>query len=63
MSGRKVIRDASLAHVSGTLDLQAGISSKDNALQALRSALKDQLNVVVEPMPDGSLVAKLGAPR
>lgn len=63
MSGRKVIRDASLAHVAGTLDLQAGISSKDNALQALRSALQDQLNVVLEPMPDGSLVARLGAPR
>jgi hypothetical protein len=63
MSGRKIIRDASLAHVSGTLDLQGGISSKENALQALRSALKDQLNVVLDPMPDGSLMAKLGAPR
>jgi hypothetical protein len=63
MSGRKVIRDASLSKVSGTLDLQAGMSSKDNALQALRSALKNQLNVVVEPTPDGSLIAKLGATR
>jgi RNA polymerase sigma factor (sigma-70 family) len=63
MSGRKVVRDASLAHVSGTLNLQAGISSKDNALQALRSALKEQLNVVIESMPDGSMIAKLGATR
>jgi len=63
MSGRPIVRDPSLAHVAGTLDLRLGTRPKDNALQALRSALKEQLNVIVEPRPDGSLLAKLGPPR
>jgi RNA polymerase sigma factor (sigma-70 family) len=63
ISGVKVVLDASLADIQGTLDLHTGPSTKEVALQALRAALHDQANIILEPTNDGRMLARRGPPR
>jgi hypothetical protein len=63
ISGIKIIRDPSISNVTGIIASQSGNFTKAEAVLALRTALRDQLNIILEPTPDGSLVAKLGPPR
>lgn len=57
-SGQKVTRDPSVMQVRGQATIAGGVMSKAEALAALRSALRDQLNVVLETAPDGTVVAR-----
>jgi DNA-binding Lrp family transcriptional regulator len=61
-SGSKIVRDPSLADVHGTLSLQAASVSREDAARILQNALR-VINVVLEPAPDGTFIAKLGPPR
>jgi RNA polymerase sigma factor (sigma-70 family) len=63
VSSVKVIRDPSLAGARGTLSLQGATASPEEAARVLQAALRDQMNVILEPGADGTLVAKRGPPR
>jgi hypothetical protein len=63
ISGIKIIRDPSIANVRAALTSHSGNYTKTEAFLALRTALLEQANIVLEPTPDGKLVAKLGPPR
>jgi len=58
-TGHKIIRDASLATVHGTIDFQAEKMTMPEAAKALGGALRAQLNVVLEPKADGTFIAKV----
>jgi len=60
--GIKVVRDPSLAGIRGTLDLKTGPISREEAMHSLETALRDQLNIILEPA-DGKVVAKRGPAR
>jgi chromosome segregation ATPase len=62
-TGFKIVRDSSLTAILGTIDFSAEKLTMLEAAQALGRALHDQLNVVLETNPDGSVVAKVGPPR
>ena len=61
-SGSKIVRDPSLAEVHGTLSLQAASVSREDAARILQNALR-VINVVLEPAPDGTFIARLGPAR
>jgi hypothetical protein len=63
VAGRRVIRDPSIAGITGRLDLQTGPANQKEISQALQGALREQLNIILEPAADGTVVAKLGPPR
>jgi RNA polymerase sigma factor (sigma-70 family) len=63
ISGITIIRDRSIADVKGTLNALSGTYTKSDAALVLRTALRDQLNIILEPSSDGTLVARLGPPR
>lgn len=62
-SGVKIVRDPSLFSVNGTIDFHTDKTPKAEAMRALTQALQEQLNVVLETNPDGSIVAKAGSSR
>ena len=59
-TGLKIIRDPSLATIRGHLDLRLERVSREEAIQALQNALRDQLNIVLERMPDGKVIGRRG---
>jgi RNA polymerase sigma factor (sigma-70 family) len=63
IAGVKLVRDPSLASVRGEFDFKAATATQAETAQALRTALREQLNIVLEPASDGSVVAKLGPPK
>jgi len=63
VAGIRILRDPSIAGVTGTVDLQTGPSTRPELIQALQAALRDQVNIVLEPTTDGNFIAKLGPPR
>lgn len=63
LSGRKVIRDASVAEITSTFDLQTEPCTQPQMMQVLRAMLRDRLNIWVTPTPDGNAIATLGPPQ
>jgi RNA polymerase sigma factor (sigma-70 family) len=63
ITGLKIVRDPSLASVRRPVDLQTNKTTKEETMRAVTQALQQQLNVVLETNPDGSVVAKVGPPR
>jgi RNA polymerase sigma factor (sigma-70 family) len=62
-SRAKIIRDPSLARVRRPFNFQRADVSREEAVRLLQAALRDQLNIVMEPGANGTVVAKLGPPR
>lgn len=62
-SGKKIARDPSIAQLRGAIDLEMQTATPAEVIQALQNALRDQMNIVLEPAPDGGLVARPGPPR
>jgi hypothetical protein len=54
----KIIRDPSLDGVRGTADIQLGTAPRNQMLERLRGALREQFNIVFERGADGALTAK-----
>ena len=59
----RIGRDPSLANVRGPVDVRTDKTTKEETMRAVTQALRDQLNVVLETNPDGSVLAKAGPPR
>jgi RNA polymerase sigma factor (sigma-70 family) len=60
VTGRKIIRDPSIAREKRTFDLQVEPSTAAQLGQRLRVALLKNLDVVIEPKGDGTWVARPG---
>lgn len=56
--GAKIARDPSLANVRGTVDFNSDKLNRDEAARSLTAVLGQELNVVLETAPDGSMIAK-----
>lgn len=63
IAGVMVVREPSIAGIRGGFDFQVTSASRAEAAQALQTALREQLNVVLETAPDGTVVAKVGPAR
>lgn len=63
IAGIKIIRDPSIAGVTGTVDVQTAPGTREEMKTALTVALRDRFNIILEPAADGRVVAKLGPAR
>jgi hypothetical protein len=63
LMGIKLVRDASVATLKGTLDFETGPVPREAAARLLNDALRKQLNIFLESRADGTVVARLGPPR
>lgn len=63
LAGVTIVRDPSISAIRTMIDFQAPPTSRGEAAQALRIALRDQLGIVLETEADGKLVARRGLPR
>jgi RNA polymerase sigma factor (sigma-70 family) len=59
----KIIRDPSLKGVKGIINFQGVKMTMDEVMRALQAILRDQMNIILEPGADGTVVAKRGPPR
>jgi RNA polymerase sigma factor (sigma-70 family) len=57
-TGRKIVRDPSLFSANRVIDFNMEKAPKPEAVRALTQALQEQLGVVLETSPDGSVAAK-----
>lgn len=60
---KKIMRDPSLAGMSGTIDLTTGLVTVAEAMELLRTTLRETANIVIEELPDGTLRARRGGGR
>jgi hypothetical protein len=59
----RIIRDPSIANLHAIVNVHTERIPKDEAIELLRAALRDQANIVLEPGEPGTLIAKRGPKR